>query len=401
MERRSEKRAPLQGVRVVDFSRMLPGPWCTQMLADLGAEVIKIEQPLVGDLGRHNAPNFRKESVYFNTVNLNKQSIALDLSLDDHKRIVKQLLETADVVVESFRTGVVRRLGIDYETLKKTNPSVIYCSITGFGQSGPFAKIPGHDLVIQSTTGSMGVAMGTDTEPPANPYFQAADYAAATYAVIGILAALLRRRSDSEGAYLDISMFDALLSMSNVMSNAALARMAGFTDVPQMELWGRNPRYRTYRTKDAKAVAVSLLEAHIWRHFCELIGREDLIDPNETAKDRHSHHGERAVLYQEAIAALCQSYDRDELVKWMLENDVPITPVYSPDEAVSSEHATHRLAIEWIDHPVEGRIPVLANPLARSGLTTGVRRPAPALDADREAIVAGLVKLKANKRASS
>src|SRR5688572_17018429 len=128
MESRKKPSPPLQGVRVVDFSRMLPGPWCTQMLADFGAEVIKIEQPPVGDLGRHNAPNFRKESVYFNTVNLNKESIDLDLSRDDDRATVLHLLATADVVVESFRTGVAQRLGIDYGAVSQINPAVIYCS---------------------------------------------------------------------------------------------------------------------------------------------------------------------------------------------------------------------------------------------------------------------------------
>jgi len=390
MNNSTKDQAPLAGIRVVDFSRMLPGPWCTQMLADFGAEVIKVEHPPIGDLGRHNAPNFCKESVYFNTVNLNKESIDLDLSRDEERSIVRQLLDTADVVVESFRTGVTRRLGIDYDSIRVTNPSVIYCSITGFGQTGLFSNIPGHDLVVQSTTGSMGVTTGDGEKPPVNPGFQAADYAAATYAIIGILAALQRRASSEIGAHLDISMFDSLFSMSNVISNAALARLAGFKDAPQMELWGRNPRYATYPTKDGKAVAVSLLEAHIWKHFCELIGRSDLIAPNETARDRHTHHGERAALYREAIANLCKTHTRDELVAWMLTNDVPILPVYTPDEAIRSEHAAKRDLIEWIDHPVEGRIPVLANPLARSGLTTGVRRPAPSLGADRTRIIAKL-----------
>lgn len=389
MESQDKRRPPLQGVRVVDFSRMLPGPWCTQMLGDFGAEVIKVEQPPVGDLGRHNAPNFRKESVYFNTVNLNKESIDLDLSREDDRAMVRRLLETADVVVESFRTGVTRRLGIDYDAVRKISPAVIYCSITGFGQSGPFSQIPGHDLVIQCTTGSMGVTTG-GAGVPSNPGFQAADYAAATYAVIGILAALQRRSVTGEGAHLDISMFDALFSMSNVLSNAALAHLAGFKDAPQMELWGRNPRYATYPTKDGKAVAVSLLEAHIWKHFCEMIGRPDLIAADETARDRHTHHGDRAARYREAIAEVCASRPRDELVAWMLENDVPIMPVYTPDEAINSEHAQARGLVEWIEHPVEGRIPVLANPLARSGLTTGVRQPAPQLGADRERIMSKL-----------
>ena len=387
MHEPAKTKPALHGIRVADFSRMLPGPWCTQMLADLGADVVKIEQPDVGDLGRHNAPNFKNESVYFHTVNLGKRSIDLDLANERDFEIAKRIIASSDVVVESFRAGVAARLGIGYEAARALNPNIIYCSISGYGQTGPYSKIPGHDLVIQATSGGMGTR--PDVAVPPNPGFQAGDYAAATYAVIAILAALHRRKESGAGSYLDISMFDCLVSMSNVLANASLAHLAGYADAPAMELWGRNPRYTTYPTKDGKAVAVSLLETRIWKAFCTLIGREDLVSGDETPKDRHSSHGERAALYREAIAKVCLSRPRDELVSWFLENDVPIMPVYTPDEAVSCDHAKARNLIEWIDHPAEGRIPVFANPLAPSGLTLP-RRPAPALGADRDAIIAEL-----------
>lgn len=374
----AEPHAALSGVRVLDFSRMLPGPWCTQMLADMGADVIKVEQPGIGDLGRHNAPNFRASSVYFATVNLNKRSIALDLTRPDDVAVVQHLIEHADVIVESFRGGVAKRLGIDYEAARARNPSVIYCSVTGFGQHGPFSGIPGHDLVIQATSGVMGTRLQED-HPPAMPGFQAADYAAACYAVIGILAALNRRNARGEGAHLDISMFDCLLTMTNVVNGTGLAKLAGAPAASPMQLWGGNPRYATYATKDGKAVAVSLLESRIWAHFCRLIAREDLIHADERPEDRLGSHGERAQHYRQALTELCLSKTRDELVEWMVQNDVPILPVYSPEEAVASPHAEARGLIQWIDHPDEGRIPVFANPLAAAGLTTGRRDPAPAL----------------------
>lgn len=390
----NEMHAALKGVRVLDFSRMLPGPWCTQMLADLGGDVIKIEQPGVGDPGRHNSPVFKIDSVYFNTVNLSKRSLVLDLSRAEDRDVALRLMEETDVVVESFRGGVTERLGIDYASAKKRNPSIIYCSITGFGQSGPFSNIPGHDLVIQATTG----VMGTDparAEAPQVPGFQAADYVASTYAVIGILAALNRRAATGEGGHLDISMFDSLFSMTNLINGSALARAAGNTATPPMELWGGNPRYAAYRTADGKAVAVSLLEARIWEHFCRLVDRPDLVFPDEGPQDRHSSHGDRSELYRKALKEICLSRPRDELVAWMVENDVPILPVYSPEEALNSEHARARRLVEWIDHPTEGRIPVLANPLAASGLTKGERSPAPVLGADTERIRA-MIKRVAN-----
>lgn len=379
----------LTGIRVVDFSRMLPGPWCSQMLADMGGDVIKVEQPEIGDLGRHNAPNFAHGSVYFNTVNLNKRSITLDLKCEADRMTAHRLIESADVVIESFRDGVPERLGIDYETSRALNPGIVYCSITGFGHSGPWAAIPGHDLVIQSTVGVMAAGAPQRGAPPI-PGHQSADYAASSYGVIAILAALHRRNVTGEGGYLDISMFDSLFSMSNIVSGSALARAAGNHTTPAMALWGGNPRYRTYPTQDGKAVSVSLLETAIWRDFCTLIGREDLIHDDETPQDRHTEHGERASLYFKAISDLCLSRPRDELVAWMVAHAMPVLPVYTPDEAVNGPHAQARRLVEWIDHPTEGRIPVLSNPLARSGLTTRDRRPAPDLGADSVAVLAEL-----------
>lgn len=384
----------LAGVRIIDFSRMLPGPWCSQMLADLGAEVIKIEQPGVGDLGRHNSPNFRHGSVYFNTVNLNKRSVTLDLSQASDREAAHRLIASADVVIESFRDGVPERLEIDYDTARKLNHAIVYCSITGFGHSGPLAAIPGHDLVVQSTAGALAPGSYREGAPPLPP-FQAGDYAAASYAVIAILSALRRKDASGAGGYLDISMFDSLFSMMNIIGGSALAKAAGNYTTPPMELWGGNPRYDTYPTRDGKAVAVSLLEARIWYAFCRLIGRADLIVDDEGPEQRHSSHGERAEQYRQAIAEVCLSRPRDELVAWMEENDVPILPVHTPEEAAACPHTAARGLVQWIDHPSEGRIPVLANPLARSGLTRAERRPAPDIGADNEAVLAELTARQA------
>jgi crotonobetainyl-CoA:carnitine CoA-transferase CaiB-like acyl-CoA transferase len=377
-------RGTLAGIKVLDFSRMLPGPWCTQMLGDLGAEVIKVEQPGIGDLGRHNPPNFKNGSVYFNTVNGNKRGVALDLTDPAQREQAHALMAKSDVVIESYRRGVPKRLQIDYETARKLNPRVIYCSITGFGQTGPWADIPGHDLVVQSVSGVMGT--GPMGELPVVPGFQAADYAAAAYAITAILSALYRRRDTGEGCYLDISMFDSLFSMTNVIAGAALARAGQFPVTSIMELYGANPRYATYMTGDGKAVAVSLLEAHIWKSFCDVIGRPDLVDAEEGPEHRHTVHGDRAATYRRAIAEFCLSKPRDELVRWMIERNVPILPVHTPDEAVQSEHVAARQLIEWLAHPDEGRIPILANPLNRSGLTQSGRRPAPALGQHQDAL---------------
>jgi crotonobetainyl-CoA:carnitine CoA-transferase CaiB-like acyl-CoA transferase len=387
MKRIDEDRAAqgtLAGIKVIDFSRMLPGPWCTQMLGDLGADVIKVEQPSVGDLGRHNPPNFKKDSVYFNTVNGNKRGVTLDLTVAADRQKAHALIAEADVVVESYRRGVTKRLEIDYATAREINPGIIYCSITGFGQTGPWADIPGHDLVVQSVSGVMGT--GPQGDLPPVPGFQAADYAGSAYAIMAILAALYRRRDTQEGCYLDISMFDCLFSMTNVIAGPALARAGGFPVTTTMELYGANPRYATYPTKDKMAVAVSLLEARIWNSFCKLIDRPDLIHADEGPEHRHTAHGVRADLYREAIGKFCLSKDRDELVRWMAERNVPILPIYTSDEAVNSDHVQSRGMVEWISHPSEGRIPVIANPLNASGLTQRGRMPSPTLGQHQEIV---------------
>ena len=189
---RSAKPLPLEGVRIIDFSQLLPGPFATQMLGELGADVIKVERPGIGDPSRHSQPRYRENSVYFNAVNANKRSIALDLTHAKGREIVRRLLEGADVAIESYRPGGARKLGIDYQTINGYNPRIVYCSISGFGQSGPLSHIAGHDLVIQGMTGMMGCDL-EDINPPAVPGFQAADFAGALFAVIGIQAGLAQR----------------------------------------------------------------------------------------------------------------------------------------------------------------------------------------------------------------
>ncbi|MDP2297021.1 MAG: CaiB/BaiF CoA-transferase family protein [Pseudolabrys sp.] len=367
---------PLAGAKVVDLSRLLPGPWCSQTLGDLGADVIKIEQPDIGDYGRFNPPYYREGGVYFNSVNRNKRSITLDLKLEADSRIALDLMRDADIVVESYRAGVTTKLGIDYAAISKINPGVIYCSVTGFGTDGPFALVPGHDLSIQGATGILDV--GPHEGAPAMPGFQAADYAGATYATIAVLAAYIQRLKTGRGRHLDIALYDSLMVLSNIALTGAMARAAGHSGKPELEVWGNNPRYATYPTKDGKAVTVCLLEMRTWEQFCKLIGRTDLIY-KETYADRHTSHGERADVFRDVIGQLCIAHDRDELVARMVEADIPICPIYSPDEALASAEARGRTLIRMADHPTEGPIPQIFDPLTRAGLADPLRRMAPGL----------------------
>ena len=245
----------LSKLKVVDFSRLLPGPWCAQLLGDLGADVIKVEQPGIGDHSRHNPPNFQSSGVYFNAVNSNKRSLVIDLSQDHGREVAHRLLAWADVIIESYRPGVAKRLQVDYDTARQLNPSIVYASFSGYGQTGPMAGVPGHDLIIQAMTGLMGTNLNT-TAPPQPPGLQSGDYAGAAIGAIGLLAAIMKKKQTGEGTHLDISLFDSLLYMCQIVHTASLAKLAGYDGQPDFEVWGTNPRYSTYYAGDDKPVAV-------------------------------------------------------------------------------------------------------------------------------------------------
>ncbi|MCC6535480.1 MAG: CoA transferase [Burkholderiales bacterium] len=380
---------PLAGLRVVDFSRLLPGPWASQMLAEFGAEVIKVEPPGVGDPSRHNHPRYRDQSVYFNVVNGSKRSLELDLATVAGREVARRLFERADVVFESYRPGVAAKLGVDYASARAANERIIYCSISGFGQSGPLAKIAGHDLVIQGMTGLMGRAL-EQANPPPVPGFQAGDFAGALMAVIGVFAAVAQRAHTGKGCEIDLAMFDALLNLCPIPLTSALARLAGASGEPAQEVFGKNPRYSTYLSKDGKPIAVSLLEAKAWQEFCRAIDRPDLIDENETPADRLTAHGARQGRYREALAAHCASRTAAELERELDRTGIAICPVYTPDEALAHPHVEARGDIAYIEHPVEGRIAHLVNPLARSGLCRREHDPAPTLGQHTAEILAEL-----------
>ncbi len=372
------KPLPLEGVRIVDFSRLLPGPFATQMLAELGADVIKVEPPGVGDPSRHNQPAYCENSVYFHAVNAGKRSICIDLAKPSAATLTRRLLGSADVVVETYRPGVAKKLGIDYTSVRAFNPRIVYCSISGFGQTGPLSHIAGHDLVIQGLTGLMGCALDT-VNPPQVPGFQAADYVGALMAVIGIQAALAQRVKTNEGCEVDLAMFEALFNMCLIPLSSRFAITAGHPGEPRMESFGGNPRYSIYLSSDGKPIAVTLLETKSWQEFCRLIDRPDLVFADESPSDRLSTHGARGPLYRQALADYCARHTGEELLRQMEKTGVAICPVCTPEEAMALPHVRARGLVNEMDHPVEGRIPHLVNPLARAGLADASGRPAPEL----------------------
>lgn len=369
---------PLDGVRVVDFSRLLPGPFATQMLAELGADVVKVEPPQVGDPSRYNHPKYRHDSVYFNAVNAHKRSICIDLANPRGKEVAHRLLATADVIIETYRPGVAAKLGIDFASVHACNPRAVYCSISGFGQTGPLSHIAGHDLVIQGLTGLMGCALDS-LNPPAVPGFQAADYAGALMAVIGVQAALARRTRTGRGCEIDLSMFESLFNMVLIPLSSRMAKSAGHSGEPRMESFGGNPRYCTYLSKDGKPLAVTLLEAKAWREFCALANRPDLVPETESLSERLSSHFGKGDLYRQALTDYCASFTWAEHMERMERTGIAICPICTPQEAMALGHVKARGSMAVLQHPREGSIPCFVNPLARAGLALSRDAPAPGL----------------------
>ncbi|MEK7862139.1 MAG: CaiB/BaiF CoA-transferase family protein, partial [Chloroflexota bacterium] len=303
----------------------------------------------------------------------------------EDQALALRLIARADILVESFRPGIADKLGVGYATVSRTNPGLIYCSVTGFGADGPLAGMPAHDLSLQGLSGLMAAGPARDSRPPV-PGFQSADYAAAAFAAIGVLAAYVRRIRTGRGCRIDIPMYDSLMSWSNIVLAGAMARLTGASGQPALEVWGGNPRYDTYLTRDGKTVTVALLEGRTWRRFCDFIGQPELVSPEEGWSERHSDHGDRAPVYREAIAAFCRAHERDALAEIAVRAELPICPVYSPDEALRSPEALAREIVQFTDHPVDGRMPFFADPLARAGLSDPGRRPAPGLGQHGEEI---------------
>ena len=280
---------PLEGIRVLDFSTLLPGPLATLMLAEAGAEVIKIERPGRGDEMRSYEPKFGTDSVNFALLNRGKRSIAIDLKRKDAVSTLMPLLKSADVVVEQFRAGVMDRLGLGYAALNAINPRIIYCAITGYGQFGPRADVAAHDLNYVAEAGMLELAAGADGAP-VPPSALVADIGGGTYpAVINILLALRERDRTGAGCMIDVSMSDNLFSF--MYWGLGNGQVAGQWPRPGGDLvTGGSPRYNVYRTSDGRYVAAAPLEDKFWGNFCELIGlapqyRDDSGDPAATRRE--------------------------------------------------------------------------------------------------------------------
>jgi alpha-methylacyl-CoA racemase len=349
----------LNGIRVVDFSTLLPGPMCSLLLAKAGAQVIKVERPARGDEMRSYTPKFGDDSVNFALLNQGKRSVALDLKVPADAARAVELVRQADVLIEQFRPGVMNRLGLGYEAMKAINPGLIYVAITGWGQQGPLADVAAHDLNYQAEAGLLGLAAGTDGMPGI-PNVLVADIAGGAYpAMMNILLALRMRDQDGQGRFLDVSMADNLFTFLYWGLGNGFA--AGQWPSPGSDLvTGGTPRYQIYRTSDNRFLACAPLEGKFWDNFLRVLDaphlRDDAADPQGTRR---------------AVAAIIAGRTADEWLRSFDGVDACVTVVKSLEEAVKSPHFRERgvfsrMLESGLESGTDTPIPALPLPLAPS-----------------------------------
>ncbi|MEO0399206.1 MAG: CaiB/BaiF CoA-transferase family protein [Pseudomonadota bacterium] len=344
----------LSGLTILDFTRLLPGPLATLHFADHGANVIKVEDVKRGDYARQDMAFGVSMSHLFHMLNRGKRSIAIDLTQDTGREIVFRLLEKADIIVENFRPGAMARLGVGYDDVKAHKPDIIYCSISAYGATGPRAHLAAHDI---NMCGLAGVSdqIGAADGPPAPSNFQIGDIAGGSLSAINaILTALVRRERTGDGAYLDISITDALIGM-NVMPTATKQTFRRPPERGADVLTGALACYGYYPTKDDRYMAVGALEPHFWRRFCEAIDRPDLTP-------LHLSSGDAALSLRETLTEIFRSRTLDEWTSFFDDVDCCVTPVLSPNEATSVEDTTSSPAVRIGRDPKDGDIQHLFGP---------------------------------------
>ena len=372
---------PLDGVVLLDLTRLLPGPYCSMILADLGARVIKVEPPPPGDYMREFEPKLKKESAFYYAVNRNKESVSLNLKEESDRETFLKLVSKAHVLMEGFRPGVMDRLGLGYERLREVNPGLVYCAITGFGQDGPYRDLPGHDINYIAMGGVLD-QIGVKDGPPVLPTIQIADLSSAFWAAIGILAGVIRSRTTGEGTFIDVSMMDTVLSWLPIH----FVQYAATGHVPtrgNFLLSGGFPCYRIYETADGQYVTLGALEGKFWRVFCKAVDREDLV-PHQFSQD------------PEVIKEVDELFRSKTLEEWLEltcgTEDLLLFPVNTLPQVMEDPQVKARNMLWSVKHPEEGELIMVAPPFKMEGVEFGCRKLPPAFDEDRERVFKDLLE---------
>ncbi len=369
---------PLAGVVVLDLSRLLPGPFCTQLLANLGADVIKVEDPGLGDYMRVVPPSLGETSAPFFMVNRGKRSVVIDLRTDEGRKVLYRLAKTADVFVEQFRPSTVKKLKVDYAQIRRANPRIIYCSFGGYGRTGPYADKPGHDLNFEALAGILSVTAARQDGQPAIPGVPVSDLASALMAAFSIVASLHRRERFGGGEFLEVSIFDT--SVSLMVLN--LARYLGTGEIPlpgETIVTGMFPFYSLYETKDGRWMSVACVEPKFWRRLCEIANLEEHIADQFVG-------GDTARAVSAKLAAVFRTRTLSEWKTMFEREELPIEPVQRMDEVVSDPHLAARGLLPTVR--VDGaRHRVLAHPVKHHSAPARTLARAPAQGEDTDTVL--------------
>ena len=354
-----EQEPPLAGVRVLDASRVLAGPYAAMMLGDLGADVIKLEHPDGGDQTRAWGPPFvQGESAYYLSINRNKRSLALNIKTPEGREIFRRLVERSDVVIENFRPGALERLGLHYEALSRENPRLIWCSITGYGRQSPWAERPAYDIALQAESGWMSIT-GEEGGEPVRIGVAIVDLFTAHYAVQAVLAALWARERTGRGQRIDMAMLDC-----GVASLTYMAQYYWATGEPPRRLGSRHPTivpYQAFPTLDGKYLVVAVGSQAIWERFCRAVGHPEWADD-----PRFADNAARVQNRTELEGLLVEVFRQKPLKEWLAilkEHDVPATPVNDLAAIWELPPLRARGIVQNLQHPTMGEVPTLGSPL--------------------------------------
>ena len=362
---------PLAGTRVLDLTKVLAGPLCTQYLGDLGADVIKVEPCEIGDETRRWPPFRGETGAIFLSCNRNKRSIAVDLKTPAGRGIVHRLAAGSDVVIESFATGVAVRLGIDYETLRNINPRIVYCSLSGFGRTGPMANARGYDVILQAFSGIMAITGAAGGEPVRSA-FSPIDQTTGLYALSGILTGLINRAQTGNGTQFEVSLFET--AMAFLGYNFQTFWETG--TVPEKCGSGHESLcpYQAFEAAD-KPILIGIANDNLWRRFCRVTGRETLAEDARfhTNRDRVAHRLECVGLVQEIL----RTRSRDQWLEVLNEIGVPCAPINTFAEVLAHPHTKARGIVLDYQHPHLGPLKTIAQPIVFDGAPRAIKSPPP------------------------
>ena len=374
---------PLDGIRVLDLTRVLAGPYCTMFLGDLGAEVVKVEQPGVGDDTRGWGPPFTGgESAYFLCVNRNKKSVTIDFKSKEGVALLRRLAERADVLIENFRPGTMERLGLGEKDLRAANPRLIYASLSGFGADGPMSDAPGYDLIVQAWGGLMSITGPADGEP-SKVGVAIIDLVAGLMLGKSIAAALFAREKLGVGQRIDTSLLEAEVAcLINVGSNYLVEG-----NIPRR--WGNaHPSivpYQSFKTADGYLV-IGVASEGIWRRFCQAIGRAEWAD--DSRFEKNSNRVENRGVLIAAVSEIFLGRETDAWLKLLNEAEVPCAPVQTVDQVFKAPQVLHREMLVQVEHPTAGTVRMAGIPVKFSATPASVRLPPPLLGQHTEEVLA-------------